>query len=525
MQRLIQGKNAFGKYVSYKGNLTRSLLLKHFSCQLTSPAKLLEESHGEAMIVAESFLLGADQEESIRDKIPNDKRCVGRVRPMRILYNKSNFVVLDFENARFSKDTFWALPIIAIDTSEKLVWSKTVLHTLDLTQGLVLISNIKEKYFPKFPFSPGSSYLDSKRNVPVPSTTFSRIISSVNLSPLTKKDLYSWMQFLKLKHLRNKPVAQSRLQNGKSILQLYNATCSSFGADVQLGEPWVQFRTIILVVLFNNPFYSVIPYLELLYRPFFPSIIYCMPKTDTSDTHYGRNHKYNVTILYYKNSMQTPGATNYICGHMVKNLGLEAEGYFFISDDILVSLSLLKDLPLQVPAISLRYPPACDGQRPTFRNCNRWQYFKKSSAALKSLNRKYENQSNSLPYRCLQKIRNTTGYALPVLHALADIYYIPNSYMQEASILFKVFHEHRVFLEATVKYVLTCLTLPQHPIEMQGHHDWSATRLLFFKSVHLITSEKNAYLHPAKLSFLEKGIDSYVDSFCRDLIPYLHKGY
>ena len=533
LQGIVQGKHGFGEYVWYENELTPSVLLKHFSCPPKLSDKGVRKSHGEAILVSESFLYGTHPRERTTTTYNTTTQhhhhhtealCSDRATPILASSSHSDLLVLDLENARFSKEAFWALPIKEMDAYETQVWSKIVLHTFQMPHDLVLLSNVKVKLFSSVIRSSNFFQLnDTVRNSSLHGKSFTEAVSSMKVS---KKDVLSWVRFLNTESTQQTQSSvvkdvDGRYQNSEAILDLYNATCFSLGTDVQLGEPWVQFRTIVLVVLFNNPFYHVIPYLELLYRPFFPTMIYCMPK----DKHQRGQVPLNVTILHYESAKGSPGATNYICVHMVSQLRLPAQGFFFLSDDILVSLSLLKDFPLQLPAISIRYPNACDIQRPSFRNCDHWLHFRGSSVSLKSIYKKYGSQLNSLPYNCLKKLQNATGFKEPLLHALADIYYIPNKYMEEASSLFKIFHEHKVYLEAAVKYVLTCLTLPQYPIEMQGHHDWSRNRDLFYRSVHLLTSEKTSYLHPAKLSAVVKHKEKFVWSFCKELIPYLHRGY
>ena len=64
---------------------------------------------------------------------------------------------------------------------------------------------------------------------------------------------------------------------------------------VNLADPWIQFTDVLLVVVFNNPLYNVIPYVEMIYRSFFPFILYCGPQMISTKT-FPSLEKYTLSI-------------------------------------------------------------------------------------------------------------------------------------------------------------------------------------------------------------------------------------
>ena len=532
LERSITKHQAFGNHKTFYGHQNEQMLQKHFNCIKTSQSTVVDNSHREAALVSNAVFFSSDKSiqrsSSIIHNYTDLESCQTPVYPVRLFTNQTSNVVLDLENARFNKQAFWALPVVELGKDEMIIWSQIVFRYFEESNTLLVLSDLQTKI--QDVNQRYSTNMHTNTGID-PFNLSTEIINSSIFLTKNKKGIISWID--SVRDCQSKPRSRmnvsmfsdinTNIENEKYIKNLYHNTCAAYGTGVEITKTWVEFKSIVLVVLFNNRFLRIIKYLEILYRPFFPKIVYCIPY-QTEDEQL-LNFDFNATVIQYKQNTGTNGGTNYICVHHVQRLRLKAEGYLFLADDVLVSPTLLKQLPIAVPAFPWRRPLVCDMQRPTWQNCNRWIHLKHGSKELRGVFKTYKDAFGSLPAQCLIKLQNATGLEEPILHTLSDIYYIPTHFMRNASNLFKVFYEHRVYLEVAVRTVLTCLSYPNHPLEINGHRDWSRRRSEFHRSVHHITSGTTLFLHPVKLSYVQQGQQKHVRSFCMDIIPYLHKGF
>ena len=104
-----------------------------------------------------------------------------------------------------------------------------------------------------------------------------------------------------------------------------------------------HFDDILLVIVFNNAHYEVIPYLETLYRSFFSNLLYCGPGTPKS-----QETRYSF-ISYGKTPFgHTSGAMSYECLILAYNMyPYMPGGYFLVADDILLLIHTIMTLPTE----------------------------------------------------------------------------------------------------------------------------------------------------------------------------------
>ena len=313
-----------------------------------------------------------------------------------------------------------------------------------------------------------------------------------------------------------KALALQQEYNLENIVSLHKNLCSAYDTNIHLDKPRIQYRRVVLVVLFNNPMQNLIPILELLYRPFFPHMVYCMAEPELRP----ELRKWNVTIVTYDSPH---GEKNYICAHYVNLLGLEADGFLFIADDTLVPPGIISDLSMSLPATVNTLPKACSIAAP-YKKCRRWTHFDYGAIALKSLwdENKHEFK-NSLVNHCKHSLQNMTRLLDPFVYDSADVYFIPASFMPAASQLFMKLYKHNVFLEVAVNSVLACLSWPKLPTKLIGDQEWGRDRDKWYKFLPSFISKKKMFLHPAKYSFVLKGDKEYVEAFCQIILPYFHR--
>ena len=534
-------RRRYGRCVTLQGNITIDKMIDYFKC--TSTHHKLTKRFSGAAIVSNVVLHGASRSivKHCQRKSCYFTGCAKHYNPVLFDGKKGELIHLDLENAQFEKQAFWALPVTKMNTQDLLIWSQivfkiiahskqhlflssaevsgTAIYNYQLKEDMGLIRNITQTnvdYFHK-------------------QASFSSLIHEISLSKLSvavKRQVLQWIVLIKtgreplisnISGINHKNYAKHlRFQNYNLVQRLYNETCFIYGSNVNFTHPWIRFGSIALVILFNHDFYNVIPYLELMYRPFFPQIIYCMPSNNMQEER--KFLRFNVTIIYYQSKTRYPGGTNYLCVYHVQKLNLSAKGYLFVADDVLLSLSFIKRLPLSLPATVHNLPLACNMRAPA-PACKGWVHFSLSAKKMRSFDQHYRTQPSSLPCECMKRIRNMTGLEEPFVYDFSDIYYIPKRYMFNASNLLKAFYDFEVFLEVAVPNVLACLTSPKLPIQINGYADWSSQRNMFYKWVPKVTSEEMEFVHPAKLSMIHNGKPANAESFCRELIPYFHNGY
>ena len=206
----------------------------------------------------------------------------------------------------------------------------------------------------------------------------------------------------------------------------------------------MQFKSIVLVVLFNIPLYNVIPIVELLYRPFFPRIVYCIDNSKKDM----ELKKWNLTYVYYKTDQNAdPDQMNYICVNYVYQLASWAGGFLFMADDLLISPTAISNLSFSLPALHHGLPELpCSIDPANMPKCEQFIKYTRRQGQLSSLHQKLsKNPPDSLGRRCTRNFLNVTGQRNKAFaNSIADIYFIPTSFMADASELFKTSYESQI---------------------------------------------------------------------------------
>ena len=92
-----------------------------------------------------------------------------------------------------------------------------------------------------------------------------------------------------------------------------------------------QINDVLLIIIFNSAHYSAIPYLEVLFRGFYPRILYCGPENPLN--------LMNLSFVVYSGNPtgHRNGSFNYECIILAYNMfPYMPGGYFVIGDDILL---------------------------------------------------------------------------------------------------------------------------------------------------------------------------------------------
>ena len=357
----------------------------------------------------------------------------------------------------------------------------------------------------------------------------------VKYHPAFLQGEFHWARFRRQPWM---PLAHEQLM--RDVLK---STCEGFNinpsprSQVNLSQSWVQLDNVLLMVVFNLQFYEVIPYIELLYRPFFPHIVYCGPGLPDPLT-FPQLSKYNLTFLSYVGTPEGhfPGSFNYECITMVTRMNYDVEGYLVISDDMYLSLTRLTELSLAKPwylaKTSMRMADlsvlkecrlgTCDFPHSHWRW---WEDYRRQT--LRSLRYIDAHQGDSaLLHRCHKQLVSLTGGTRRAIGAYSDIFFIPQRMAADFSTLLDVFLDKEVFLEIAIASSLWCLERPEDMETIKGLPIWDVDSrdspyMHFTKKEYL----GNTFLHPTKWSSLVSGNYTMRQFYCGRLLPHLHDPY
>ena len=320
----------------------------------------------------------------------------------------------------------------------------------------------------------------------------------------------------------------TELKNKSQIVSVYKKVCAAYDPKFDILQPKLQLKSVVLVILLNNPLYHILPLVELTYRPLFPHIVYCMSNGNSSK----ESKDWNLKIVYYKSPPGEPGGLlNYICVEYVYKLGLKADGFLFIGDDVLVSPSAVAKISKQpLPASTVCHyksytcypnmtnPPWYCKMDPAV------SHLYQSTEALASMRRELKQlPQDSVGPRCDRIIQRLSGVKDPLVHCSPDIFYIPSPLMEDASVLSRQFYNHKVFHAVAPYHIVTCLSSPAPVYPITFHDVHGLKRLDFTQTVpHVVSGKKLDMVHPFKLSPLFNRTAKYDKYFCKMVLPFLH---
>ena len=260
------------------------------------------------------------------------------------------------------------------------------------------------------------------------------------------------------------------------------------------------FKDILLVIVYNYPFYDSIPKLRALYKPAFPHLIFCGPPHNTAP-------RGILTVDIIK------GYLGYECLGRAIREHPGYKGYFYISDDVILKYWNFPDFdrkkiwdsnptktsPASGPASSAWY---WWNTKYGLKNCRRaLEDVAKMTLAEKTLNG--TRLINTL-------LKNGNGELL-CFGGRADVLYIPQRYAKAFSILSGMFYEQQVFLEIAAPTIYRLLERNRNIARLTGYYipgkvnDPRVTDSRFFWYLYFPHKEYN-FLHPFKLH--REGLDS-----------------
>lgn len=332
------------------------------------------------------------------------------------------------------------------------------------------------------------------------------------------------------------------VNNVQEIYLTHINTCSQssenkFNVKINFTHPWIQFEDVLLIITYNNPHYETIPYIETLYRPFFPYILHCgpgLPNFQARKLKGLRNFAFSFYSYGDTKEGHPRGSFNYQCITGAINMHFPVEGYLVISDDMLISIyktfDLRRYLVWYVPKQEIKTADVKKLKECRLGMCDfyaRWHWWEDYQTQVLSLFRRMEKEQYILPLtnRCYRQLMLLNGGQHRANGAYSDIYYIPDRIASEFATLASLFLEEDIFLEIAIPTILRCLENTEDIETLRGIASWEMERDLAWVNFSKDKFLGKSYLHPTKWSYLANGNPDFKQFYCDKVLPYLHDSF
>ncbi len=476
----------------------------------------------------------------------------------------STYSLLWLEQGLFRKPAFWAIPGFRMSSDrERVVWGFLVQKVLGYFRHSVAIHETGSTHRSKLTLNDTSTLLRKIRAVQIPGGSSNNTDIVKHLLVEMREDsllieasawlgaLYGprqWdmercsfpcsgrpMLYKPVSHLiqsgtsnRTSPVA---IENLARIYATHASVCEDYinsSNHIDFKIPWVQFEHILLIVVFNKNVYShSIPYVETLYRPFFPRILYCGP---IPATRRGRRvlPSYNFSFVGYENIPDhNRGSFNFKCVQLAFQMGHRVEGFAVMADDVLLMNHDIKYLdpnkvwflpPQQIFTADVWLRKECRREKCDIESG--WPLWGKYWPFLQNFFKVFDllQWNSTLVEKCYRQLAELNGGNHRINRAMSDFYYVPNAVAKEFGDLTPIFVNERVFLEMAVPTLLQCLSPIKERESLNGVYLWGGYRSKPLKYFAHIRSVHRGFIHPIKWSGVSnKGAQSRT-VFCNALI-------
>ena len=335
---------------------------------------------------------------------------------------------------------------------------------------------------------------------------------------------------------------ESLKRSTKDLQQLYNKTCANVVTPPTMLQPSsfdypsTQFPRTLLVVFFNWPRYESLPYVDLLYRPFFPLIVYCGPKLPKFDRFpllfdSSRNLKYRF-IRHHNSIKHFSGAFSYECARNAMRMCSDVDGYLVTADDALFFPNVLRGFNASVawlPERQQKYDvdtmKECEGD--ACDNDPIWPWWERYRSNILNMFEFFENQTHSsVAQDCHRQLRLVSGGRRRLFGAMVDVYYIPRRLATQFVQLSQIMLRLEMFVEIAVQVMVMCLEEVGHVQRFPLFLSWDSRRFdpaYVWRQV-LSQNAGKKVIHPMKWSIMQNATveSNLLRVFCNEVLPFLH---
>ncbi|KAK6179930.1 hypothetical protein SNE40_012177 [Patella caerulea] len=273
----------------------------------------------------------------------------------------------------------------------------------------------------------------------------------------------------------------------------------------------VTFPNILLVVMFNIPFYDNIPYLQLMYGVTFTHIVYCGPNIERF-LKASNNFTNKVTFV---ESVVDEGYSVYTCLSAAIKMNFDVQGYLAIGDDTLLNSWNIHKFPLDKIWFHSDITRLHKGNR---SQVHWWQKpigqdaMNKAWKLLHSVSAK-DIDLKPVVDKFVHTLLANNASEDGAMAGFSDIMYIPSKYKKDTIFLLDVFARFKVFLEIAIATLVNGLEDKNNFINLEEQYLWYDGKR---NKIPELFKPNDTYLHPVKLSQIKTKLKNF---FCETYFP------
>lgn len=252
------------------------------------------------------------------------------------------------------------------------------------------------------------------------------------------------------------------------------------------------FKDILLVVVYNYPFYDSIPHLVALYQPAFPHLLFCGPPHNTT-----RPDILTVDII--------KGFLGYECLGRAIRQHPGHQGYLYISDDVILKYWNFPDFDREMiwESYSIISYPVNEPAGTQWYWLNTPYGLKSCQRACKDVSNIHASETFNSTFLLNTLLKNSNG-TLRCFGGRSDVLYIPRKHANLFAVISETFFKQKVFLEIAVPTINRFLERNENIGLLPGSYipggkndpETSDGRFLWY--VYL-SNDDLCFIHPFKL--------------------------
>ncbi|XP_046546384.1 uncharacterized protein LOC124256431 [Haliotis rubra] len=474
-------------------------------------------------------LILSNQVVCVKNSIRQDKLNYFRTdsRQPPVFLPRNTFTSLGSEITVFRYDAFWALALTEVDfgdlITQRFVWEidgmvgiypfhESPIRNQQIFERRTLIAALLRTW----QCTKNSDLLDCLGNV------INRIGSEQLIDFRDVLWLTEWIselrntsyqiphrQFQESKPNRSTTVGLIKIPQTNSSVGLFNKFAYSYLKDLcpetDIRFPHASIDDIALIITFNVPrFYKNIQSLEVMYRPYFPNIIYCGPKLKAFKEFVSN---FTTGNFIYVEAFKRGWYYMYECTVEAMKLNMDVKGFLQIGDDTLINPWNLYSQPREKIWLLKSFRRAnasLDELKP------RWGWWRKVKPRIQAVFNEIRDTAEhgtkaGLEYRFLRNFQNVSRNFTNLFIQTCDFIYVPAILKANFTIMANLLLKHKVMIEIGFANIAF------------GLQRWRVIH--FVKDVGLwdnrdryieMYSPKGVFLHPFKLqTYLKTGPGRY----------------
>ena len=254
---------------------------------------------------------------------------------------------------------------------------------------------------------------------------------------------------------------------------------------------------ILLIIIFNKPgFLANIKYLFYMYSRYFTHILICGDSLDE----FVKQPLIKYKVSFIEINVQ-PGFYGYQCMMEAMQIGYGVKGYLQISDDVLLNVWNIVDLPQHRVWFqsSMRSGNLSSDLVPDIDRSIYWWGWKPGRLTLiqvwKEFSLLLKDQKVSAKIQTFfDTLEINAGHKNSAFYEASDIYYIPSRLKDLYVFYSSWFLKHKVFLEIAIPTVINSLVPQKDVVRLSGSYLWN-NRNQYRKKYN----PRHVFLHPYKL--------------------------